>query len=63
MCVCVFNSHTFFQLIFMMLPGQHTNSDPHMIDQFTEHYLATDHLPRALMRTYISELAPAITTR
>ena len=40
----------------MMLPGQQQpHTDNHMIDQFTEHYLATDHLAVALMRTYISE--------
>jgi ubiquitin conjugation factor E4 B len=38
----------------MMLPGKHTHTEHHIIDQFMEHYLATDHLPRALMRTYIS---------
>jgi ubiquitin conjugation factor E4 B len=42
------------EFLFMLLPGQHSHVDPHLVDQFTEHYLAVDHLPLALMRTYIS---------
>ena len=38
----------------MMLPGLHAN-DSHILERFLGHYLATDHLPRALMRTYISK--------
>lgn len=40
----------------MMLPGQQAHSGgAMMMEQFTEHYLAVDHLPRALMKTYISK--------
>ena len=38
-----------------MLPGQHSHGNHHLVDQFTEHYLATDQLPQALMRTYTSQ--------
>jgi ubiquitin conjugation factor E4 B len=42
------------EVIFVMLPGQHSHGNHHLVDQFTEHYLATDQLPQALMRTYTS---------